>query len=576
MTDHSITKTPGKKRRLRETKSTHAGHVGQDSFGDSNGISRMVIQSSPLAVIVLDTDNRVRLWNPAAEAVFGWRLEEVLGRVLPTVPPDGPEQSEFKMLLENVKRGNSLVIQRTRNRRKNGDFLDVSVSLAPLRNEGGQTIGVTGVIADITEHKQTEDLYKTLANSSYAGVYVVEKGFFQFINRNAAAYAGYTAEEMLGMESIGIVHPDDRKTARGNAALMLKGERSAPYEFRIVTKDGQIRWILETVTPIHYQGKRAILGNTMDVTERRETERALRESEERYRTIIENIEDGYYEVDLKGNFIFFNDACKAILGYEKDEMVGVNYRKMADAGIAGKVFEFFNRVYTTGKPEKRVEWETMKKDGSRTHVEASISLIRNAESEPTGFRGIVHDITERKKTEQVIAHLAYHDPLTGLPNRILFKDRLAMAIAQSKRKELKFALLMLDLDKFKDINDTLGHSVGDRLLRSAGERLSGILRKVDTVARMGGDEFLILLNDMALEENASSIAQKILRIFQKPFILDQHERVVTTSIGIAVYPGDGDDEETLMKNVDVALYRAKREGRNRYRRYLPLIDADKL
>lgn len=573
MADYPTTKAPGEKRHLSETKSLHAE---LDSIGDPNRISRTVIQSSPLAMIVLDTDYRVRLWNPAAESLFGWRQEEVLGRVLPNIPQEGQELSEFKRLMEDVKRGNASVIQRVRGRKKNGDFLDVSISLAPLRNEGGQTIGVTGIIADITEHKQTEDLYKTLANSSHAGVYVVEKGKFRFINRNAAAYAGYTAEEMLGMDSIGIVHPDDRNAARGNASLMLKGKRSAPYEFRIVTKDGQTRWIMETITPIHYKGKRAILGNSMDVTERRETEQILRENEERYRTIIENIEDGYYEVDLKGNFIFFNDACTAIFGYEKDEMFGMNYRKMADVEIAGKVFEFFHRVYTTGKPEKRVEWEAIKKDGDRAHVEASISLIRNAEGESTGFRGIVHDITQRKKTEQVIAHLAYHDALTGLPNRILFKDRLSVAIAQSKRSRLKFALLMLDLDQFKDINDTLGHSVGDRLLRSAGERLSGILRKVDTIARMGGDEFLVLLEDMAREENASSIAQKILRIFQKPFILDQHERVVTTSIGIAVYPGDGNDEDTLMKNVDVALYRAKREGRNRYRRYLPLIDTDEL
>jgi len=574
MDDPTITKAAGGKNPGADTKSLRPGKTAQKTPGDLNRLSRTVIRSSPLAMIVLDTDNRVRLWNPAAEAMFGWRQEEVLGRVLPNIPQEGQEWSEFKKWMEEVKRGNASVIQRARGRNKNGDFLDISVSLAPLQNAKGQTIGSMGIIADITEHKQTEDLYKTLANSSYAGVYVVENGMFKFINRNAAAYAGYTAGEMLGMDSIAIVHPDDRNTARGNASLMLKGERSAPYEFRIVTKDGQIRRILETVTPIHYNGKRAILGNSMDVTERRETEQTFRENEERYRTIIENIEDGYYEVDLKGNFIFFNDACKAILGYEKDEMIGVNYRTMADAGTAGNVFEFFNRVYKTGKPEKRVEWEVIRKDGDRAHIEASISLIRNAEGEPAGFRGIVHDITERKKTEQVIAHLAYHDALTGLPNRILFKDRLCMAIAQSKRRGKKLALLMLDLDQFKTINDTLGHSMGDRLLRSAGERLSGLLRKVDTVARMGGDEFLILLEDMALEENASAIAQKILRVFRRPFVLDQHERVVTTSIGIAVYPGDGDDEITLMKNVDVALYRAKREGRNTYRRFLPLIDTD--
>jgi diguanylate cyclase (GGDEF)-like protein/PAS domain S-box-containing protein len=571
MADHRTTRPPGKKRRLPEEKSPTAG---LKSLDDSNRFSRTVIQCSPLAMIVLDTDDRIRMWNPAAEAVFGWKQKDVLGKVLPSILHDGQEPSDFKRLMDGAKSGNASVIQRTQSRRKNGDVLDVSISLALLQNKNGRAAGTVAIIADITEHKQTEDLYKTLADSSYAGVYVVEKGRFRFINSNAAAYAGYRAEEMLGMESIGFVHPDDRDAAKENAFLMLKGERSTPYEFRVIAKDGQIRRIMETVTPIRYRGKRAILGNSMDVTGQRETEQTLRENDERYRTIIENIEDGYYEVDLRGNFIFFNDACKAILGYEKDEMVGMNYRTMGNEETARKVFEIYQRVYTTGKPEKRAEWEAIKKDGSRAQVEASVSLIRDADGCPTGFRGIVHDITERKKAEEVIAYLAYHDALTGLPNRILFRDRLSVAIAQSKRRGTKFALLTLDLDQFKTINDTLGHSAGDRLLRSAGERLSRLLRKVDTVARMGGDEFVVLLEGMVSEENALTIAHKILRIFQKPFALDQHERTVTTSIGIAVYPTDGDNEVLLMKNADIALYRAKREGRNRCRRYLPLIDAE--
>jgi diguanylate cyclase (GGDEF)-like protein len=223
-----------------------------------------------------------------------------------------------------------------------------------------------------------------------------------------------------------------------------------------------------------------------------------------------------------------------------------------------------------------VEWEVLKKDGSKGHVEASVSLVRNRAGDPMGFRGIVHDITARKESEAAIRHLAYHDVLTGLPNRILFGDRLSRAVAQAQRKGGKFALLMLDLDHFKDVNDSLGHTMGDRLLRSVGERLSGLLRKVDTVARMGGDEFLILLEDLSLSENAVTIARKILKSFDDPFRLGPHEVQVSTSIGIAVYPDDGDKDETLMRNADAALYCAKREGRQQYRRYLPLIDADSL
>jgi diguanylate cyclase (GGDEF)-like protein len=189
---------------------------------------------------------------------------------------------------------------------------------------------------------------------------------------------------------------------------------------------------------------------------------------------------------------------------------------------------------------------------------------------------MLRDVTERIKAEEIIRHMAYHDPLTGLPNRILFNDRLSMAIIHSQRKKLRFALLILDLDHFKQVNDTFGHSVGDGLLRSVGTRLQNLLRKSDTVARMGGDEFLILLQDISRPESAVTIAGKILKEFKKPFVVEPHTLTVTTSIGIAVYPDDGEDGETLMIHADAALYRAKREGRNRCHSYLPLIDADML
>ncbi|HRT71182.1 MAG TPA: PAS domain S-box protein [Syntrophales bacterium] len=533
-----------------------------------------IVRYSPLAIIALDRDGNILLWNPAAEALLGWEEEEVVGRPLTAFFPDERETEEFKRFLAAFEEDKPCSTRRARLKRKDGTAVDVDVFTSLLQEEG-RSVGVVGIIADITHHKQSEDFYKTIADSSYAGVYVVQKGKFVFINRKAAALAGYTPEEMTGMESFSIVHPEDRGFARLSASLMLKGKRSAPYAFRVITKDGQVRWIMETVTSILYDGERAILGNSMDITERKRIEEALRQSEERYRTILENIDDGYYETDLEGNFILFNEAFEVILGYGKDELTGMNYRKVLDGETAPVVSKTFARVCRTGKPE-RGEWSVTKKDGSRGFLEVSVALIRNAAGEPTGFRGIIHDITARKEAERAITHLAYHDPLTGLPNRILFNDRLSMAIIHSQRKKLKFALLILDLDNFKQVNDTFGHSMGDRLLCSVGKRLLNLLRKSDTVARMGGDEFLILLQDIARPESAVAIARKILKEFHKPFVVEHHTLTVTTSIGIAVYPDDGEDGETLMIHADAALYRAKREGRNRCHSYLPLIDADML
>jgi len=163
--------------------------------------------------------------------------------------------------------------------------------------------------------------------------------------------------------------------------------------------------------------------------------------------------------------------------------------------------------------------------------------------------------------------MAYHDSLTGLPNRKLFSDRLGIALAQTQRNKKEAGIAMLDLDNFKGVNDTLGHAAGDLLLKAVSERLSAALRKSDTVARIGGDEFVLILPNLKGTEAAAQVAQKIVDGFRKPFLIDTHQLVVTTSIGIAVYPNDGTDEETLLKNADTAMYQAKEAGRDRYQIY---------
>jgi len=174
------------------------------------------------------------------------------------------------------------------------------------------------------------------------------------------------------------------------------------------------------------------------------------------------------------------------------------------------------------------------------------------------------EITERKRAEETIKHLAYHDALTGLPNRRLFNDRLNLALAHTQRSQQKLAVMLFDLDHFKEVNDTLGHGVGDQLLQVVSERLTNLLRKGDTVARMGGDEFMLLLPEIAQMEDVAKVAQKILEALREPFGFDGYELHITTSIGIALYPDDGEDGDTLMKNADIAMYRAKDQGRDNY------------
>jgi diguanylate cyclase (GGDEF)-like protein len=224
-------------------------------------------------------------------------------------------------------------------------------------------------------------------------------------------------------------------------------------------------------------------------------------------------------------------------------------------------------VYRTGEPLQSYPFATVKKDGTQIFVENSVSPLRDKNRNIIGFRAVSRDVTQRKQFEQKLADMATHDPLTGLPNRSLLSDRLTIGLALSRRNGNRLAVLMLDLDRFKVINDTMGHTVGDDLLKAVAGRLESVTRKSDTIARIGGDEFVLVLPQVAQPKDAAKLAQRILDVFQEPFVFDDHRLKITTSIGIAVYPDDGKDIDILLRNADNAMYQAKEEGRDMYSFY---------
>ncbi len=311
-----------------------------------------------------------------------------------------------------------------------------------------------------------------------------------------------------------------------------------------------------------------------ELTQRKQTEEALRRSEERYRAIMENIEEGYFEVDLTGSIVFYNAATVSLLGYAQHELLGMDFERFTDEENAAATRQTFQEVYRTGIPARGFELEIIKQDGRRRTVEISVSLIRNPEGKPVGFRGIGRDVTERKHAEMAMNRLAYHDPLTGLPNRRLFSDRLTMAIAQAKRRRQRLALMLIDLDRFKDVNDSLGHHMGDMVLQEVGERLTRYLRKSDTAARIGGDEFTLVLPEMSELKDAEAIARKIMEVFQEPLFCSGQQIPVSVSIGIAIYPDDADNADDLTRYADRAMYAAKAKGRNNFQCYHTILAAD--
>ena len=245
----------------------------------------------------------------------------------------------------------------------------------------------------------------------------------------------------------------------------------------------------------------------------------------------------------------------------------MNHKWFANEETAKKVFQAFNKVYTTGEPSKAFDWQIIRKDGAKRYVESSVSLRKDSSDKPTGFRGIVRDITERKRMEQQINYMATHDPLTGLPNRLMFSQLLNQAIRSAQRHKRQLAVFFIDLDRFKTINDSLGHEAGDRMLKEMARRFKRSLRAVDVVGRLGGDEFIILTEEVDELSQIANVAHKILTTTIQPIVLLGEECRVTASIGISIYPGDGTDEQTLIKNADIAMYFAKEEGKNNYQFY---------
>ncbi len=305
---------------------------------------------------------------------------------------------------------------------------------------------------------------------------------------------------------------------------------------------------------------------------RRRAEEALRDSERRFRALIEHSSDILTVLDAGGRILYESPSVERLLGHTAGNLMGAALEEHVHPEDRHALATALTQSAGASTPVT-VEFRMRARNGEWRFVEASVSnLLDNAE-----VGGIVlnsRDITARKQDEEMIRHLAYFDALTGLPNRMLFDDRLAQALAHSRRRGARgLAIMFLDLDRFKTINETLGLGAGDELLRTAASSLAAILREEDTVARLGGDEFLFLLPEIDDVEDAARVARKILTVLDAPFSVHGHELHLTASVGIAMFPHDGDDAETLIRNADTALYRAKEQGGNRYQLYAPAMNA---
>ena len=406
---------------------------------------------------------------------------------------------------------------------------------------------------------------------------------YTYVSPSVKILRGYEPEEVLKQAPLDAFTSSSLDLSKRTLSEFMelgklehKEDISRTLQLEIKRKNGTNVWTETMVSFIRDKNQRpvGILGVMRDITERKKAEsqrevmlEAIRQGEEKYRTILESIQEGYFEVDLNGKFTFCNNSMARLTGHSKEELLGMNHKQLTNEETAKEVFQAFSEIYNTEEPSKGFDWQIIRKDGGEGYIEASVSLQKDSSGKPTGFKGMIRDITERKRTEQQINYMATHDALTGLPNRLMFSQLLNQAIRSAQRHRKQLAVLFIDLDRFKAINDSLGHEAGDRLLKEMAKRFKRSLRADDVVGRLGGDEFVIFIEELEEFRQVENVAHKILTTTIQPMTLQGEECRVTASIGISMYPGNGTDEQTLIKNADMAKYFAKEEGKNNYQFY---------
>ncbi|THC40332.1 EAL domain-containing protein [Massilia sp. Mn16-1_5] len=448
----------------------------------------------------------------------------------------------------------------------------------PQHMPGDEGFWVDGIISDISERKHNEmrigallaEQSAILDNVMFGVVFTRERRIVS-VNRRTEQLFGYPEGTLEGEPaSILFVSPGEHAKAEDAFfPLLARGEDSS-HERQFRRRDGSLLWCLvsgSSIDPGHPEA-----GNVWvfaDISERKESEEKLRLSS----TVLEHIADGVMVVDMHGNIVTVNPAFTYITGFAMEEVVGKPWNvTRSSPGDQELYWNMWRQLNDTGFWRGEL-WST-RKDGEAWLQWLTVSTVRGDDGKVTHYVGVFSDITRLKESQEKLDYLAHHDPLTSLPNRLLFQDRLLHAIGRAAREGQQLAVMFIDLDRFKNINDTLGHHVGDELLKQVAGALGQRLRDGDTLARLGGDEFIVLLENVDGAFGARQVAAKMMALFEQPFMVASHELFVTGSIGISLFPADGQDANLLVRNADVAMYQAKSRGRNGYQFYSPAMDGE--
>ncbi|MDR3392834.1 MAG: EAL domain-containing protein [Sulfuriferula sp.] len=427
----------------------------------------------------------------------------------------------------------------------------------------------------------TTRLINTITSDLVGMIYrcsIDDLGTMEFVSEGCLKLTGYRPDELIFDNRISygqITHPDDLERVNSAIHAALSADNTYDTEYRIIRADGSIRWVSERgVGVFGANGERiAIEGFIQDITDRITTNKALHEALRRYRSIFENATEGIFQTTPNGRYIDANPALARIYNYPTPEAMIVALQDIQHQLYVNQSRrdEFVRLMFEHGNV-RNFESQVYRQDGSSIWISENARAVKDTNGAVQFYEGTVVDITERKYHEEELRYQASHDILTGLPNRMLLMDRIERAISRAKREEQKVAVVFVDLDHFKLINDSLGHHVGDRLLLEMASRLSSCIRSQDTVARLGGDEFVLVLTEQSDEPGVIHIIRRLLEVIAHPWIDEGHEYSLSCSIGVSCFPCDGNTADTLLQCADAAMYEAKDAGRNTFHFYTPALN----
>ena len=450
-----------------------------------------------------------------------------------------------------------------------------------LVRERDEPLHFLSQMIDISERKAfeealatSEERFRSLSAAAPNGIYALDlEGRLLYANDRLVELTGLSHEQLAGRGWLDMIHPEERERVISESGPTA-ATRKLATEFRIVRPDGAVRWVRTRASPLHGRGGEhaGFVGSLEDVTTELHAMRELAAREAEYRMLAENSTDFLARHAPDGTFRYCSPACVAITGYTPDELIGTLAFNLIAAEDRDAVRAYARLVSEREEPATAA-YRLRCKDGQLRWLETTARAVRD-ESGVRELVSVTRDISERKQAEIELSHAALHDTLTGLPNRALFLDRLGLALRRTERRSGSVAVLFCDLDRFKVVNDSLGHDAGDRLLVDVAKRIVTALRPADTVARFGGDEFTILCEDIAGEIEAATIAQRIVDVFRDPFLLEDGEVFLATSLGIAIARGTDDRAEDLIRDADAAMYRAKERGKGRYEIFDEAMRAD--